>query len=220
MREHPLRDIGQVGPGENAGTELGMLAHVGPLLLVERPGFCRIASATPILPTSCSTPASAHPLDGGLGKAQPHRDGAREAAHGLRVVGRAGSRASIVSASTRTADSCRGSGFRPRLSADHVGDHLGVVEDGAIAPQLLGRVQGLIAGQEEVVRALAVVGEAGHADAHGERRLRVHERGLDRAPQPLAHQQGVVLGGLGQHQRELLAAQPAGRSMLRVSRVI
>ena len=91
---------------------------------------------------------------------------------------------------------------------DHVGHHLGVVEHGAIAPQLLRRVEGLVAGQEQVVGALAVVREARDPDAHRQRCRGVHECRLHRAAQPLGHEQGVVLRGLGQHQRELLPAEP------------
>ena len=92
------------------------------------------------------------------------------------------------------------------------GAHLRAVDHAAVAPQRLGGVERLVRRAQQRVHRRAVDGVAGYAEAHGQ----AHGLGGEQAPQPaaqpLGQDVGLVLVGLRQHQRELLAAH-AGRGV-------
>src|SRR5262245_31062295 len=77
-------------------------------------------------------------------------------------------------------------------------------------------VEGLVGGPHDLVRVPAVPGERRQPDAH---RDRVHAVGpqdarLHPPPEPLGEHEAVGLPRLGQEERELLAADPAGHVAL------
>ena len=177
------------------------------------PGFRRIASLTPILPTSWSTPASAIRSTSGCGRPSPMAVGPRVAAHALRVLCRCrsrGGRWSRRARGRRTADP-RPARRRPAPPCTTPAITSALKSTVRSRPSSWRRRAPGRRREEGRPRSSPSSGKAGHADAHRQRRRRVHEGGLHRAPEPLAHEESVVLGGLGQHQRELLAPQPRGQ---------
>ena len=165
----------------------------------------------PILPTSCSSPASsirstrcpANPMPAGhhagvagdrarmlagAGVADVQRLG--QADHGgqlhLAAVGQA-----VARALQR---------LRRLLAEDHR----------AVAALLLGAVQRLVGGAQHAGAVGGVDGEGGDAEADAQRHLVAGEHLADAQPQPLGHLLGLVVPGGGQQQRELLAAHPGG----------
>src|SRR5205823_3040258 len=94
--------------------------------------------------------------------------------------------------------------------------HLGAVEHRAVAAERLGRVERLVRRAQQRVGGQPVVGIRGYAQAEGERDGLVVEHVGEPAPQPLGDDEGLVLIGLGEHERELLAADRAATSMRRL----
>src|SRR5213079_58485 len=83
------------------------------------------------------------------------------------------------------------SGGRVEVAAEHVGEHLGVVDHGAVAAHRLGGVQSLVGGVHQGGGVGGVRGEGRHAEAHG-RQLAVAggARLLHGSSQPLGQEVG------------------------------
>ncbi len=87
-------------------------------------------------------------------------------------------------------------------------DDLLAVDHSAVAAQLLGRVEGVVGGAEQLVARGAVLRKARHAEADRHLHGVVGELVARRLPQPLRQHERAVVHGVRHDQRELLAAEP------------
>ena len=99
------------------------------------------------------------------------------------------------------------------LGVARLGEHaleVGAVDHRAIAPELVGGVNGPDRGAHEDAELVAVLGVAGDAERDGQGQGVGREGAPRRSAQALGDQEGALLVGLGEDHAELLAAQAAG----------
>ena len=206
VREHPRGEIVQVRPAEDARAQLRVLLHLGPLGLGERAGLRRIGSGTPIFPRSWSSPASRTRSTRSGSRPRRGRDPLAEPPDRLRVL----RGAAVAEVERLGEDQHRGDLLDglPRVvgaGRQRLDDLLGE-DDAAVAAELLGEVERLVGAVQELLARRRVARAARDAEADGHRGVVGEAVVAHRAAQALGDEEPAVLVGVGEHERELLAA--------------
>ncbi|HET8537186.1 MAG TPA: hypothetical protein VFL73_08410 [Solirubrobacteraceae bacterium] len=202
--EHPAADVVQVRAREHPGAELGVLAHLGPLGLVQRPGLLQHIVRHADLADVVQQPRESDALDMWRGQAEAIRDRLGVAPDGLRMRRRA-----VVAQVHRLGEHQHGGELLGRRRFDRALDlDLGAEDHGPVATEVLGDVQRPVGVVDEFVERRAM--RRSRRDSEADR----HHLAL--RPELLAHlaadafsdDVGLVLVRGRQDHRELLAADP------------
>ena len=206
--EDPCAQVVELGPREEARPDLRVRVHLLPLLRVERAGLREHAVRDADLPDVVQHAGQPNALDVLLVEPERARHQLGVAAHGVRVLPRAG-----VTDVERLGERDDGRELELAARVSHLRErarHLVAVDDGAVAAEVLRRGGRAVGGPQQLDGVLAVVRRRGHAEAEVHPGARVHEAPVDGPAQALGDDEGAALVRLGEEERELLAADAGG----------
>ena len=195
-------------PWQDPGAQLRVLAHLGPLVLVERTGLLEDGVGDPDLADVVQHAGEVHALDLVGAHAHLGRDRTRVATDELRVPGGAG----VAHVKRLGEHEHRGevalldSGLT-RLLAEQAGGDLAVEDHGAVAAERLRREHRAVGAGQELLGGGAVLGIA--RDAERDRQPVLGERFPHLAAQPVRQHVRPVFVRVRRDQRELLPADPS-----------